>query len=144
MTTWAAMWLHGDLYHAVSASSTFSLGVGLAFRKVCPSTFTFSTFLFLIFWHFRATFAAYASSWVRRKWELQLWAYTTATATPEPSHICELRHNVWQCWILNSLSKARDQTCLFMDTNRVVFCFVLFLSFLGLHSQHMEIPRLGV
>ena len=26
----------------------------------------------------------------------------------------------------------------------VLFCFVFFLVFLGLHHQHMEIPRLGV
>ena len=42
--------------------------------------------------------------------QLQLLAYTTATATPDPSHVCNLHHNSWQCWILNPLSEARDQT----------------------------------
>ena len=46
------------------------------------------------------------------KSELQLRGYATATATPDPSHICKLHCSLWQHWILNSLSKARDQTYL--------------------------------
>ena len=42
--------------------------------------------------------------------ELQLLAYITATATPDPSQVCNLHHSSWQCWILNLLSKARDRT----------------------------------
>ena len=34
------------------------------------------------------------------KSELQLPAYTTATATWDPSHICNLYHSSWQCQIL--------------------------------------------
>ena len=48
--------------------------------------------------------------------ELQLPAYTTATATPGPSRICDLHHSSWQCQILNLLSEARDRTCILMDT----------------------------
>ena len=48
------------------------------------------------------------------KLELQLPAYTTATATWDLSHICNLDHSSWQCWILNPLSEARDQTCILM------------------------------
>ena len=48
--------------------------------------------------------------------ELQLLAYTTATAMPYPSHICDVDHSSQQCWILNPLSKARDLTCVFMNT----------------------------
>jgi len=44
------------------------------------------------------------------KSELQLLAYTTATATQNPSHICNLHHSSQQHQILNPLSKARDQT----------------------------------
>ena len=49
------------------------------------------------------------------KSELQTLAYTTATAIPDPSHICDLHQSSQQHWILNPLSKARDQ----MDTNQV-------------------------
>ena len=41
--------------------------------------------------------------------ELQLPAYATATATPDPSRVCNLHHSSWQCWILNPLSKAKDR-----------------------------------
>ena len=51
--------------------------------------------------------------------ELYLPAYTTATATPNPSHICDLYHSSWQPHILNQLSKARDQTHVFMDAGQV-------------------------
>ena len=43
--------------------------------------------------------------------ELQLPAYATATATSDPSCICNVHHSSQQCWILNQLSEARDQTC---------------------------------
>ena len=42
------------------------------------------------------------------KLELQLLAYTTATAMPDLSHVCDLHHSSWQHWILNPLSEARD------------------------------------
>ena len=31
-------------------------------------------------------------------------------ATWGPNHICDLHHSSRHCWILNPLSKARDQT----------------------------------
>ena len=48
--------------------------------------------------------------------ELQLPAYTTATAMRDASHICDLHHNSLQCWILNPLSKAWDRTHILTDT----------------------------
>ena len=42
--------------------------------------------------------------------ELQLPAYTTAIAMPDPSRVCDLHHSSQQCWILNPLSRARDGT----------------------------------
>jgi len=51
--------------------------------------------------------------------ELQLLAYATATATRDPSHICD--HSSWQCWIPNPLSKTRDQTHILMDTSGIHF-----------------------
>ena len=40
--------------------------------------------------------------------ELELPAYTTATAAQDPSHICDLHHSSHHCWIFNPLSEARD------------------------------------
>ena len=41
--------------------------------------------------------------------ELQLPAYATAIATPDPRHICDLHHSSQQCRILNPLSEARTR-----------------------------------
>ena len=100
--------------------------------------------------------------------ELQLPAYTIATATPDQSHVCGLNHGSQQRRILNSLSKTRDGTRSLMVPSRIHFCcatmgtpvtpfeikaecslegllfFFLSFFFLGLHLQHMEVPRLGV
>ena len=43
-------------------------------------------------------------------------AYATATATADLGHICDLHCNLWQCGILNRLSKARDQTHILKET----------------------------
>lgn len=48
--------------------------------------------------------------------ELYLQAYATATATWDLSHICDLRHSMWQCWIFNVLSEARNQTHIVTNT----------------------------
>ena len=53
--------------------------------------------------------------------ELQLPACTTATATRDPSCICNLHHSSQQCWILNPLSKARDQTYILTDASQIRF-----------------------
>ena len=53
------------------------------------------------------------------KLELQLPAHTTATATLDMGCICNLQHSSWQCQILNPLNRARDWTCILMDTSRV-------------------------
>ena len=57
------------------------------------------------------------------KLDLQLLAYTTATATAacDLNHICDLHHSSWQCWIPNPLSEARDQICILMDTGQICF-----------------------
>ena len=56
---------------------------------------------------------------VELEWQLPL-AYATATAMLGPSHICNLHHSSQQRQILNPLSKARDQTCILIDTAQVL------------------------
>ena len=55
------------------------------------------------------------------KLQLQLLARTTGTttATPDPSCVCNLYHNSWQCQIINPLSEAKDQTQVLMDVSQV-------------------------
>ena len=53
------------------------------------------------------------------KWELKLPAYTSATAMPALSHICNLHQSSQQCQILNPLSESRDQSHILMDTSQV-------------------------
>ena len=48
--------------------------------------------------------------------ELQLQAYTTATATPCQSHIFDLHSDLQQCQIFNPLTEARDQTHILTET----------------------------
>ena len=54
------------------------------------------------------------------EWELQLHACITVTATPDLSRICNLHPSLQQCQILNSLSKARDGTCILMYASWVL------------------------
>ena len=53
--------------------------------------------------------------------ELQPPVYAAATATQNPSHICDLHHSSWQHWILNPLSEARDQTRNLMVPSQIHF-----------------------
>ena len=55
------------------------------------------------------------------KVELQLLAYATATAMPDPSLVCNLYHSSQQHWIPNPLSKARARTHIFMDASWIHF-----------------------
>ena len=64
--------------------------------------------------------------------ELQLQTSATTTAAPDLRHIFNLYHSLWQHQILNSLSKARDQTCILMDS-----CWVLnLLSYTTMGTPH--------
>ena len=67
------------------------------------------------------------------KLKLQLQAYTTATATRDPSRVCDLtyttahsqvcnlHHISQQCQIPDPLSEARDRTCILTDTKWIHF-----------------------
>ena len=79
----------------------------------------FLTFLFLFLFFFRATLRLMEVPRLGVKLELQLPVYTTATVTPDLSHICGLRHSSQQRQILNPLSKARERACVLMDPSQV-------------------------
>ena len=53
--------------------------------------------------------------------ELVLPAYAIAIATPDLSPLCHVHYSSWPHWILNPLSKARDWTCVLMDTSQIRF-----------------------
>ena len=74
-----------------------------------------------IFIFFRAEPAAYGSSQLVVKLQLQLPAYTTAAATQDLRHVCDLNHRSQQCQIPDMLSEARDWTCILMDSSRIHF-----------------------
>ena len=56
------------------------------------------------------------------KSEVQLLAYTAASAKPDPSCVCKLHHSSRQRWIPDPLSEARDQTHILNDTSWFHFC----------------------
>ena len=72
----------------------------------------FQNFLQDSIFHFRAIPVAYGS-FQTKGW---IGAVTATIATPDLSCVCDLCCNLQQRQVLNSLSKARDQTCIFMDT----------------------------
>ena len=93
--------------------------------------------------------------------ELQLPAYTTATAMQDPSIICNLHHSSQQRWVLNPLSEARDWTCnltflvglisaepqwelqtlLLLVASNIILCIQIFILFFWLYLQHAEVPK---
>ena len=59
---------------------------------------------------------AYENSWARGQTGAVAEAHAPATATPDPSRICNLHGSSRQCWMLNPLCEARDRTCILMET----------------------------
>ena len=72
--------------------------------SLCPSILPLpSSFFFFFFFVFLRP-----HSWhtevprIEVELELKLWAYTTGTATPDPSFVCDLHHSSRQGWIFFS------------------------------------------
>ena len=65
-------------------------------------------YLLIYFCLFRAAPTAYGDSQAGVESELHLPAYTTATATWDPSRTCNLHHSSRHFQILNLLSEARN------------------------------------
>ena len=59
---------------------------------------------------------AYGNSWARSQTAAAAANLPTAIATQDLSCISILCCSLWQCWILNTLSKARDWTPILMET----------------------------
>ena len=78
--------------------------------------------------------------------ELELPAYSTATATQDPSHIFDLHHSSWQCRAPDPLIKARDGACILVNTSWIRWhCTttgtpwdVLLSAFLSLHATNQK------
>ena len=76
-----------------------------------PGAFILYYFYFLFyFFLFTAASVAYGGSKASSLIGAAAGAYATAMATVDLSHICDLCCSLWQCWILNPLSKARNWT----------------------------------
>ena len=81
--------------------------------------YIFKWILFFFILLFRATLRHMEVPRLGVESEPFLPAYTTATATRDPSRVCDLYHSSWQCQILNPLNKARDRTRILLDTSQV-------------------------
>ena len=79
--------------------------------------FLFVCFWFVVFWFFGLHLWPMEAPRPGVHSELQLPAHATATASQDLSCICGLHHSSRQHWILTSLTEARDQTCIHMDTS---------------------------
>ena len=99
-------------YILVHKELSLTFFLSLSFLPSLPPSF-----LPLSFCHFRAAPTEIPRLGVES--ELQLPAYTRATATQDLSHVCNLHHNSRQRQIFNPLSKARDRTQVLMDTSRI-------------------------
>ena len=76
---------------------------------------------------------------LRVELDLKLPAYTTATATRDPNHVCNLHHSSRQCRILNPLSEARDRTYNLMVLSWIRF----YCTMMGtLRAKHLMIEKL--
>ena len=97
-----------------------------------------SLFLLHLFFFFTAALTAYGCSQARGR--IGALACTTDTAMPDPNLICDLHHSSWQCWILNPLSKARDQTFVLKDTSHICFRWAMTRTLL-LHLKKEKTQR---
>ena len=94
------------LYYCVSPpffKKMFFFCLFVLATKVCPSSFFFFCLLWWHLWHMEVPRSGLKS-------ELQLLAYTIATATWDLSCICDLHHTSRPCQILNPLSEGRNWT----------------------------------
>ena len=92
--------------------------ISLPWPLGCAFLFYFVFLFFCFFGLFRDASTACGRFQVRGQIRAAAAIYVTATITWDLSCIC---HSSWQCQFLNPLSKARDQTCILMDTSCVCY-----------------------
>ena len=96
------------------SSNQYSLFISALYLKTFP--------LLANFFFFRAAPVAYVGP--RLNWSCSHWP------TPQPQQLGNPAESVTyitahrQPWILNPLCKARDRTCILMDTGQIRFCWV--------------------
>ena len=76
-------------------------------------------FVFLFVCLFRAAPSTYGGSQARGQIRAVVAGLTTAIATPDPSHICDLYHSSQECWIVKPMSEAREPA-----SSRILIRFV--------------------
>ena len=104
------------------------------------SSLTVNIHSFFFFCLFRATLEAYGRFQARVESELEPLAFTTATATPDPSCICDLHHSSQPCQIRDPLSEARDRTHILMDTSQDCFRCTTMGTAVSIHSYESVFP----
>ena len=92
----------------------------LFLKEVLTIMLILSVFVFVCFLALHPQHMEVPRLWVES--ELQLSAYTTATAMLDLSHFCDLYHSSPQRQILNLLSKARGRTHNLMVPSQIRFC----------------------
>ena len=128
-------WLYGKFQktlksiHHVYTDGLCEAGVERSAKR--EMTFIYYFTYFWIVWGFRGFLCCFLGPYLWHmevprlevKSDLQLPAYTTATATatPDQSCICNLHHSSHQCWILNPLREARDWTHNLMVPSQISF-----------------------
>ena len=85
------------------------------FPKLMNFVYIFFFFLWIHLWHMEVARLQVARLGVAQVGAVAE-AYTTAMATLDLSHICDLCLNLQHCWILNPLSEARDWIHILVDT----------------------------
>ena len=79
--------------------------------------------MYLLISLFRAAPGAYGSFQAKgSNQSYSCWPIPQPQKMPNLSCVCNLHHSSQQCRILNSLSKARDLTHIFMDTSWIHYC----------------------
>ena len=116
------LFLNTLFHHGLSQGNRYSC-LCFTIRPYCLSILNVIVCLSISFFHLFICFLGLRPQHVEVprlgvKSELQLPAYTTATATWDRSHVCDLYHSQQQCQILNQLRKDRDRIRILMNPSR--------------------------